>query len=281
MSTITWGSSGTSANPPQVNSDVLSLSGLSTVQAQLTAHGTAGGGGMGLNGTVALQGSPDGSTWTTLASTTIHPGIGQSVTKTLGPVAVGSYNFARINFVFVTYDEGFFDAGTWTTTILILNVAKVSRGTTAALPNRPIAIGTPGNPNPYGVDIRCRDDLDPYFPLVGGVEVLAQDLYHSITCAPGSVPGKANTIDARAMISQGVTQSDLQTVQAGFTSTLQDDERVQQALVTLSFDEQTEELEILVQVLPLNPQGSAQPFQFVASISAIGSTLLSVSPIGS
>lgn len=163
---------------------------------------------------------------------------------------------------------------------LSLNVAKVARGT-PILPHRPVPIGTPGNPNPYGVDIRCQDDLDPYFALVGGIQVLAQDCYHAITSAPGSVPGRSNTLDVRALLSQGVTTSDLQTIQSSMQSVMADDERVQQAQVTLQFDQENEALTVAATVLPLNPQsgGAAQPFQFVCGISAAGSSLLSVSTI--
>lgn len=162
-----------------------------------------------------------------------------------------------------------------------LNVAKVPKGTVAqALAHRPVMIGSTANPNPYGVDIRCQDDMDPYFPLIGGIQVLAQDLYHSITSKPGSVPGRPNTIDVRQMLNQGITQSDLQTIQAAMSSVLQDDERVKQAQVTLAFDQATEKLKVNAVIVPLNPQQSAQPFVFIASISAIGSSLLSVTPIG-
>jgi hypothetical protein len=159
-------------------------------------------------------------------------------------------------------------------------VANVPRGT-PALQNLPIAIGTAQDPNPYGVDIRCVDDLDPYFPLIGGIEVLAQDLYHAITCGPGSVIGQPNTLNVRSLLSQGITQADLQTIQSSMTATLQDDERVQQALVTASYDTGTQSLTVKAVVLPLNPQLSTQPFQFIASISVIGSALLSISPVGS
>ena len=164
----------------------------------------------------------------------------------------------------------------------VLPVALVSRGTLSqGLPHRPVPIGTSANPNPYGVDISNADDIDPYFSLTGGIQVLAQDQYHAITSRPGSVPGRANTVDVRAMLSQSVTTADLQTIQASLSSVLEDDERIQQAQVTLSFQQETQYLTVAAVNLPLNPQGgSAQPFRFVAGISTAGSSLLSVSTIG-
>jgi hypothetical protein len=149
-------------------------------------------------------------------------------------------------------------------------------------PSAPVfnmATGTADNPNPYGVDISCWDDIDPYFSLIGGIQVLAQDLYHRVTCDPGSVPGAPNFgYNCRALLSASISQSELQSIQSNMTTQLQADERVMSAQVSLSFDYSTTALTVTAVVLPFNPQGSPQPFQFVASISVVGSTLLSVSP---
>jgi hypothetical protein len=144
--------------------------------------------------------------------------------------------------------------------------------------NLTLQIGTSQNPNPYGVDINCLNDLDPYFSLVGGIQVLAQDLYHRITTSPGTVPGAPDFgFNSIGLLSQGVTQASLAAIQSNMTSQLQADERVQTANVSLSY--QNGALTVIATVLPLNPLYAAQPFQFVASISTIGASLLSISPV--
>jgi hypothetical protein len=143
--------------------------------------------------------------------------------------------------------------------------------------NLPLQVGTWQNPNPYGVDILCTTDIDPYFSLVGGIQVLAQDLFHRLTCAPGSVPGAPTFgFDSRSLIGQGLNQTELQLIQSTMTSQLRADERVQSASVTLNYSNGA--LTITANVLPLNPQYSNQPFRFVASVSATGANLLSISP---
>ena len=144
--------------------------------------------------------------------------------------------------------------------------------------NLPLGIGSPGNPNPYGVDILCVNDLDPFFSLVGGIQVLAQDLFHRITSSPGSVPGAPSFgFNTRLLLNQSITKSDLSQIQSSMVAQLQADERVQTATALVEYSNGT--LTVSATVLPLNPQGSSQPFRFVASISTIGAQLVSVSPV--
>lgn len=153
-------------------------------------------------------------------------------------------------------------------------------GPSPLLFNQLLAIGSSSNPNPYGVDISCVNDLDPYFSLVGGVQVLAQDLYHRITTPPGTVPGAPDFgFDCHSLLSQSITATELSAAQSELTTQLQADERVQQASVRLSFNTATETLTITATVQPLNPQYSTQPFSLVASVTTVGANLLSISPV--
>lgn len=278
MPNLTWSSSTTSANPPAVESDAISLVGQADVQVSFHAHGTAGGGGMGINGTAHIMASPDGVTYSNLASVSVLAGIGATQNRNIGPVATLGNLFARLEWDFVTYNNGFFDTGIWTLTPqAALPVSRNPLGGSQALPNRALSIGTAANPNPYGVDIRCFDDLDPFFALVGGIEVLAQDLYHSITCSPGTVPGNPDTIDVRLLLNQSITLVELGTIQGAIISQWQSDERVESAQVTLEYLDGN--LTISGTIFPLNPQGSSQPFQLVAGLTKIAANLLSVATV--
>lgn len=157
-----------------------------------------------------------------------------------------------------------------------LPVSRLTATPATGLRNYPLAIGTPGNPNPFGVDIKCFDDLDPYFSLIGGIGVLVQDLYHRVTCAPGSVPGAPNFgFDVRLLLSQAMTNQELASIQSNMVAQLMDDERVQSASVQATYSNGT--LSVTANGVALNPQIGAQPFQFVAALSSIGAQLLSFS----
>ena len=157
------------------------------------------------------------------------------------------------------------------------NVRKAVHPAAVGIPNRLLGIGNPSGPNPFGVDIKNYDDIDPFFSLVGGIYVLAQDLYHLITSKPGSIPGAPSMgYDTKALLNQGITSQDLASIQSSMQSHLQSDERVQAAQVLCSFLDGT--LTPRVNVMPINPGYGAQPFQFVAALSAVGSQLISVSP---
>lgn len=263
MSAITWASSGTSSNPPQTSSDVISLAGQGTVGASFTAHGTAGGAGNGISGTMHLEAS-SGSGYTVLASVSVLALPTGSQARTIAAQAVGSYTLAKLVWAPSAYDNGYFDTGLWAFTQVILPVSAPVLPLPVTL-NQQVPVGSTSGPNPYGIDINCFSDLDPYFSLVGGIQCLAQDLVHLIQ--PLALPA----------LSQGVTDSELGIIQGNMVSELQSDERVQAANVILQLVDGS--LTTTVAVQPLNPQGTAQPFQFIASISQAGSSLLSLTSL--
>ena len=282
MNTILWAASPTSSNPPPTFSDVFSLSGTSTFSAQLTSHGTTGGLGNGISGNVQMYASTNGISYSAVGSpASVIAGPSSTRVATMSSVSTGSYSFAKIHFAPGVYDTGFFDTGTWSTTALVLPVSGggFGGGGVPGFLNRSVAIGTAGNSNPFGVDILNQSDLDPYFSLVGGIQSLAQDMFHRLISPPGSVPGAPDFgFDCRSMLNQSMTNTTLALIQSEMTIQLQADERVQSASVALTFDFNTNALTITATVLPLNPQLSPQPFQFIASISSIGANLLSISP---
>lgn len=242
----------------------------------MTVHGTTGGGGNGIAGTLVIKGSIDGSTYSTISGTS--QAVLEIPTHThvfnWGPISTGSYIDVKIGWTVggSGYNEGYFDTGTWTTTAPVLPVVPPPVPQ-PVLFNQTIVQTGPVS-NPWGVDIKCVNDLDPYFSLVGGIQCLAQDLYHRITTSPGTVPGAPNFgFNSIGLLSQAVTQAELNLIQSQMTTQLLSDERVQSASVLLTYSNGS--LTVTATIQPL----ANGPFQFIASISSIGASLLSVSPV--
>lgn len=270
---ITWASSTTSSNPPQTNSDTLSLFGYGNVTAAFTAN--AIGIDVNLHGTANLQLSPDGSTWTTLGSETFNLPEPDSGNVSIGPVSIGSsYLYARINWApAASGNHGDFSAGTWTLTTTPLPppptpvpfTVGFAPGTAALLQSLS---------NAYGVDVLCLTDLDPNLSLTQNS--LPQDIWHLITETPGTIFwAPSNTFSLLNLLSKGITQASVSPIQATIQAIVQSDERVSSAQVSVVLVGQ-QTLNVTIMVVPLQ----AQSFQLVVGISRVSITLLSAGLVG-
>lgn len=139
------------------------------------------------------------------------------------------------------------------------------------------ALYNPGVSNPYGVDVICLFDLDPYFNLTGGVNTLVQDLYHRIITTTGTLFYDGNWgFNVRQLLSQAVTQGTVNTIQSIIQSQMLADERVAAALVSATYTIATQSL---VATITITPQNGLQAFQFVVGISQVTTALLNVTPV--
>jgi hypothetical protein len=80
----------------------------------------------------------------------------------------------------------------------------------------------------YGRDLVCVDDIDPQLAETDpdGLESFAQDLYHRLTTARGSLPDDPNFgFDVRALLSKGLTQADIRSAVTQIEGELQKDDR--------------------------------------------------------
>jgi hypothetical protein len=276
---ITWSSATSVTADSNVNSDVLDTDNTMGFSATVLVSGTSS---TGISGNLSIQVSNDNTNWVTLAGSVQTVLVGNGSSMAFAWSFETFYEYARLVWVVGSYAHGTLSDGIWAYTnspVLPVQAHFVKSQSLPMVLNQALPIGTSTQPNPYGVDINCLNDLDPYFSLVGGIQCLAQDLYHLVTCPTGSLFWAPSLcFDSRGMLGQSVTQSELGIIQSNMTNAIQADQRVQNANVVLQFNYSTEALVATISVQPYNPQGSSQPFTFVASIAAAGNNLLSISP---
>lgn len=268
LAPITWASSTTSANPPQLDSDVISIAGTQYFAAVVE---TFGFGMYGIGGYANVQASPDGSTWTTVG--TVGTGSTNSVptTASSGVIPTGSYLYARIDRPLQAFNNGYCFNSFWNSATLAA-LPPVGAPGLAIAPTLPASLGAlfQALGNNYGVDVLCLTDLDPNFSLIQNA--LPQDVWHLISEQPGSIFWSPNqTFSLRSLLSKGIMPAALSAVEATIISVIQADERVAQCqcLITQSG---SESLQIQITVFP--EQGSV--FNLVAAISKVTITLISV-----
>jgi hypothetical protein len=279
---VTWDSGNTySANPPDNSgySDNILIPGLTTVDVTVTINATAPT-GLDISNDMWLSYYSGGG---------YH--IVSGTIQSVGPVSPGdslvvqwtSVDASMLPNMEVTVNTGgytyYLDAGyIYSSTPVVLPIVAPILPT-PFVQNQVTPTGTASNPNPYGVDINCLTDLDPFFSLVGGIQCLAQDLYHLITCNTGSLFWAPDLcFNSVGLLGQSTDESELAIIQSNMTNTLLADERVQAATVILQFNYSTSALTSTIQVQPLSGLG-VQPFQFVASISQAGNSLLSIAAL--
>lgn len=125
----------------------------------------------------------------------------------------------------------------------------------------------------YGVDWHCWDDLDPAGALTDptGIVSIAQDAYHAITSARGSLAdAKDRGLDIAAMLSKGMTARQLQRLSDECESEIRKDDRIQDVTVVVTFDNSAT---MRVSVLITPADLSLQPFTLIISATD-GETLL-------
>ena len=106
-------------------------------------------------------------------------------------------------------------------------------------------------------------DLDPSMRETSGVYVLAQSLVMAQTTGLGSLIGSPDDCyDLRAVVSKGMTVSQIQQIAGTIRNVLLRDQRVQSATVTGSFSSSTSTLTLLEQVFC-----GAGPFTLTLSVS--------------
>jgi hypothetical protein len=276
-SSITWSTATSVTASSNVNSDTLTTNNAAGFSYTVLVTGTASN---GISGNLSLLVSNDNVNWTVLLGSIQSVLVSNGETQVFGFSSDTFYQYAQLAWVVGSETDGTLSEGTWAVSVATaLPIAFVPPQSPALVLNQAVPIGTSQNPNPYGVDINCLNDLDPYFSLVGGIQCLAQDLYHLVTSPTGSLFWAPSLcFDSRSLLSQSITQSELSSIQANMTTAIIADERVQSASVILQYNGSTQALIASIFVQPLSPQASPQPFQFVASISAAGNSLLSISP---
>ena len=106
-------------------------------------------------------------------------------------------------------------------------------------------------------------DLTPDMQIATGRQVIAQSLVRRQTTPRGSVLTSPNDcLDIRQMISQGVTQSQLQAYASSLRTELLRDQRVLSAAVQISYDPVKN-----VTTITENVQTSAGPFTLTLTLS--------------
>ncbi len=107
-------------------------------------------------------------------------------------------------------------------------------------------------------------DLTPDMQIATGRQVIAQSLVRRQTTPRGSVLTSPNDcLDIRQMISQGVTQSQLQAYASSLRTELLRDQRVLSANVQISYDPVKN-----VTTITENVQTSAGPFTLTLALTA-------------
>jgi hypothetical protein len=96
---------------------VFSLAGTSTFTATVKAH--ALGSDVNLIGSLNLQASTDGVSYTTVGTFSVNLPEPLTHTYDFSVISTGSYQYARIDWEVEagSHDDGFFDTGSWTTTV--------------------------------------------------------------------------------------------------------------------------------------------------------------------
>lgn len=128
------------------------------------------------------------------------------------------------------------------------------------------------DPLGYGIDVDCGPNgLSPSFALISGQTTLAQQTYRRITTGRGVLffhqgDGK----DLRQYLAQGFTTTTLVGIQTDLQQEILKDERIDQALISLSYSPQTQALTLTIYVSPKN----GTPFKLVLLVTQLTVQLL-------
>lgn len=116
-------------------------------------------------------------------------------------------------------------------------MTDIVRDTIAALTAQLVTLSSTALPPlGYGIDLVCVSDIEPRLAetLSDTTQSLAQDCFHRITTARGSLPDDPNYgIDVRAMLSVGLTQAAIRSISDAVHGELMKDDRVTDAEVEL------------------------------------------------
>jgi phage baseplate assembly protein W len=121
-----------------------------------------------------------------------------------------------------------------------------------------------------GIDLLCHPDLGASGELVSGRALLGQDLANRFTTPRGGLfyaPGYG--FDLRALLSETLTDTRLQSLPAEIAAEALKDERINAATVAVSLAGET--LEVLIDL-----QDAQGPFRLVLAVSALSVALLRV-----
>lgn len=123
----------------------------------------------------------------------------------------------------------------------------------------------------YGLDLSCTTDLDPMLRTVSGPDMMAQVCVRRLYCRRGNLLSDPNddTIDARDLLSDGMTPKDLSRIQGIVTNVLLADERIFSVTVQATFNQLTRAL-----ILAISGVGALGPFTLTLSVSALTVELL-------
>lgn len=125
----------------------------------------------------------------------------------------------------------------------------------------------------YGTDLYCPDDIDRTARSTTGLESLAQDVYHWLITASGSLPG--DTAEERSwglglpmMLSHADNRQFLG-LEGQIEQGLSEDDRIKQVTATVDFSGTT--VTVSVSIIP---KDSTEAFDLVVFVAADGSTQL-------
>jgi len=126
--------------------------------------------------------------------------------------------------------------------------------------------------NDYGEDVSTflEGDLDPYFRPLTGPRVVAEAIVRRWTTPSGGLffePGFG--LDVRELSSQAMTPQALFTLGAQLAAQAEEDERVQSALVELSFNPQTRKLLVRAEI-----RTASGSFALVVSVDRLSVEIL-------
>ncbi|HYQ41055.1 MAG TPA: hypothetical protein VER11_03785 [Polyangiaceae bacterium] len=135
---------------------------------------------------------------------------------------------------------------------------------------------TPDPPFGYGVDLVCVSDIDNDLRETdpNSVASIAQDCFHRLTTPRGSIEEDPNFgFDVRALLSVGLTQSFIRSLEGQISGELQKDDRIAFANVTLtqSGSATAPTFTVALDITPHDP--SLSPFRMITSV-ADGEALL-------
>jgi len=124
----------------------------------------------------------------------------------------------------------------------------------------------------YGVDVSTflDGDLDPYFRPLTGARVVAEAVVRRWTTPSGGLffePGFG--VDVRELASQAMTPQALFTLGAQLAAQAEEDDRVQSALVEVSFNHSTRKLLVRADL-----RTATGPFSLVVSVDRLSLDIL-------
>lgn len=117
----------------------------------------------------------------------------------------------------------------------------------------------------YGTDISCTTDLDPFFRMVSGTEMMAQAAVRRLMCRKGSLlSDPLYGIDVRDFLNSRVDAVALrQKIPALIIGELTRDERIDTVVVVATYNQNTKVLN-----LDIKCTGATGPFSLVLSVAA-------------